>query len=92
MIWWLAVLGVFVLIGALMYVPDWIRWAHWNSKRKRLPENRAKKLRPPVGAPFWSSYAGGTYLGGPGGGSDCGLGGFDGGGAGGGGGSGGGCD
>lgn len=93
MIWWLLVLGVFLLIAALMYLPDWIRWARWNAKRKRLPESKAKKMRPPVAAPFWSSYVGGAYLGGPGGGSDCGPGGFDGGGMGGGGGDGGGgCD
>lgn len=81
MIWWLVVLGVFVLIGALMYVPDWIRWARWNAKRKRLPENRASKMRAPVAAPFWSAYAGDAYAGGASSGSDCGPGGFDGGGA-----------
>lgn len=58
MIWWLAVVGVFLLLGAAMYLPDWIRFARWNSRRKRLPPNKARKLRPPVATPFWSSYVG----------------------------------
>jgi hypothetical protein len=58
MLWILIALAVFVLIVAAMYVPDWIRWVRWNSRRKRLSEHKAKKLRPPVAPPFWSSYAG----------------------------------
>lgn len=94
MIWWLVVLGVFLLIGAFMYVPDWIRWARWNAKRKRLPESRANKMRPPVAPPFWSGHAGPGFLSESGGAADCGPGAFEGGGAvaGGGGDGGGGCD
>ena len=58
MIWWLVILGIFVLIGAAMYVPDWIRWARWNRRRKRKTPGEARDMRPPVRAPFWSSYTG----------------------------------
>ena len=104
MLWFYGALGVFLLILAAMYVPDWIKWARWNSERKRLPENKRRRMRPaPVAAPFWSTYAGGTAVGGgPGmvGGVDCDpTDGFDGGGLGstaggdaGGGDGGGGCD
>lgn len=106
MVWWLVILGIFVLIAAAMYVPDWMRWARWNRRRKRATPGEARDMRPPVRPPFWSTYAGLPGLGGgstaPGG--DCydgggydgggfdggGLGGGDGGG-GGGGGDGGGC-
>ncbi len=96
MIWFGIAIGIFLLIVGAMYVPDWIRWARWNSRRKRLPERKAKKLRARVAAPFWSSYVGPAHTGGGGGGggaSDCGSGGFDlGGGMDGGGGDGGSCD
>lgn len=105
MTWLWAVLGLFTVIIAGMYVPDWIKWARWNSERERLPANQQRRMRPaPVAAPFWSSYAGDTAIGGgPGmvGGLDCdpsdgidagGLGGLGGGTGDGGGGDGGGCD
>ncbi len=47
MIWFGIAIGIFLLIVAAMYVPDWVRWARWNADRKRLPERRAKKLRGP---------------------------------------------
>ena len=60
MVWLWVALGLFVLLIAGMYVPDWIKWTRWNSERKRLPENKRRRMRPPpVAAPFWSSYAGG---------------------------------
>lgn len=58
MIWWLAVLGMFMLVLGAMYLPDCVRFARWDSRRKRLPPNKARKLRPPVATPFWSSYVG----------------------------------
>ena len=65
MFWLWAALGLFALILAGMYVPDWIKWARWNSERKRLPENRQHRMRPaPVAAPFWSTYVGPTAMGG----------------------------
>ena len=96
MIWWLLILGIFVAIAAAMYVPDWIRWARWNRRRKRKTPGEARDMRPPVAAPFWSSYTGLPAVGGGEAASDC----FDGGGfggaglgdGGGGGGGGGGCD
>ena len=57
MFWLWVTLGLFAVIAAGMYVPDSIRWARWNSKRKRLPESKRRKMRPPVAAPFWSSYS-----------------------------------
>lgn len=75
MVWLWLTLAFFGLIAAGMFVPDWIKWARWNSERKRLPENRRRRMRPaPVAAPFWSGYAGPTHDGGgPGmaGGVDC---------------------
>lgn len=97
MIWWLAILGMFVLIAAGMYVPDWVRWAKWNRRRKKKTAGEARDMRPPVRPPFWSSYAGlpwagggdaagcydgGIGSGGVGGGGDAGGGGGDGGGCG----------
>jgi uncharacterized membrane protein YgcG len=96
MLWWAMALGIFVVIVGAMYVPDWIRWAKWNRRRKRKTPGEARDMRPPVRPPFWSSYVGlppvggGSALGGDcydGGGYD--GGGFDGGGYDGGG---GGCD
>ncbi|HEX2296278.1 MAG TPA: hypothetical protein VHN37_13345 [Actinomycetota bacterium] len=89
MFWWALTLGIFVALAAAMYVPDWIRWAKWNRRRKRATPGEARDMRPPVRPPFWSSYSGlgatwggfgaGGYDGGfDGGGSD--GGGFDGGG------------
>lgn len=73
MVWvWLGI-GIFVVLGVAMYAPDWARWIAWNRRRKRLPEARAKKLRPPVTAPFWSSYIGGSD-GGAASGPECGPG------------------
>lgn len=88
MIWWLVIFGIFAVIGAAMYVPDWIRWAKWNRRRKRKTPGEARDMRPPVRAPFWSSYAGTSWAGGGTAGdaaADCGGldgGGFDGGGGG----------
>lgn len=76
--WWLVALGVFLLIAAVMCVPDWIRWAKWNARRKRLPERKANKLRPPVAAPFWSAYAGPAYFDGGGSGGEAAVAGIDG--------------
>lgn len=70
MVWVFVAIGVFVFLGAAMYVPDWIRFFKWNRKQKHLPESKANKLRPPVAVPFWSSYAGGHY-GGSGGSAGC---------------------
>lgn len=78
MIWLWVGIGIFVLIATAMYVPDWIRWAKWNAKRKRLPPSKAKKLRPPVAAPFWSGYVGHGPVGGPSSGAECAPSGIDG--------------
>ena len=94
MIWWLVIVGIFALIGAAMYVPDWIRWARWNRRRKRKTPGEARDMRPPVRVPFWSSYSGIPPVGGGSAAGDAGC--FDGGGLAGGGlgsgGDGGGCD
>jgi hypothetical protein len=73
MVWILMAAGIFLLIGALMYAPDWVRWARWNSKRKSLPPRQARKLRPPtpVGAALWYGGSQGMDVGA----IDCGLGG-----------------
>lgn len=96
MIWFLVAFGIFLALWAAMYVPDWIRWARWNAKRKRMPEGKRRGVRPPVAPPFWSSYVGplGSASAGPGGGGgDCDTGGLGGGfGGGGDAGGGGGCD
>jgi len=91
MVWWLVTFGIFAAIAAAIYVPDWIEWARWNRRRKRMTPGEARDMRPPVRPPFWSSYTGIPWAGGgygdPGGYD----GGFDGGGSDGGGGDGG-CD
>jgi uncharacterized membrane protein YgcG len=58
MLWWAMAVGIFAVIVAAMYVPDWIRWAKWNRQRKRKTPGEARDMRPPVRPPFWSSYVG----------------------------------
>jgi hypothetical protein len=71
MFWLLATAGVFLLLAALMFVPDWVRWARWSSRRKRFSKSKARRLRAPVAAPFWSNYSGPYVPGSDGGGGDC---------------------
>lgn len=95
MLWWLVILGIFVLVAAGMYVPDWVRWAKWNRRRRKKTPGQARDMRPPVAAPFWSSYAGLPPVGGGSAADDAAEcydgGGLDGGGVDGGGADGGGC-